>query len=92
MQNQEALFEAAPPGTAGILPAAVGRQDAGGPRGYASLQSNLSEKTLADEHAGDGGVGEIGQCRGQERAQSVARHVAAPLRREAAQRADLDGD
>ncbi len=37
----------APPGTAGILPASACRQDAGGPRGYASLQRNLSEKTLA---------------------------------------------
>jgi len=39
----------APPGTAGVgpltvLPATGGRQDAGGPRGYASLQSILSEK------------------------------------------------
>jgi len=61
--NQGALFDVAPPGTAGILPAAVGRQDAGGPRGYASLQSNPSEKTLvapdglsneADEATPDG--------------------------------------
>jgi len=39
----------APPGTAGVgpltvLPAVGGRQDAGGPRGYASLQSSPSEK------------------------------------------------
>jgi len=63
VRNQGALFDVAPPGTAGILPAAVGRQDAGGPRGYASLQSNPSEKTLvatdglsneADEATPDG--------------------------------------
>ncbi len=46
VRHQEALFDVAPPGTASILPAAVGRQDAGGPRGYASLQRNPSEKTL----------------------------------------------
>ena len=63
VRNQGALFDVAPPRTAGILPAAVGRQDAGGPRGYASLQRNPSEKTLvatdglsneADEATPDG--------------------------------------
>jgi len=46
VRNQGSLFDVAPPGTAGILPAYRCRQDAGGPRGYASLQSNPSEKTL----------------------------------------------
>ncbi len=46
VQNQGALFDVAPPGTAGILPAYRCRQDAGGPRGYASLQRNPSKKTL----------------------------------------------
>ncbi len=46
MRHQEALFDVAPPGTASILPAYRCRQDAGGPRGYASLQRNPSEKTL----------------------------------------------
>jgi len=46
VRHQEALFDVAPPGTASILPAYRCRQDAGGPRGYASLQRNPSEKTL----------------------------------------------
>jgi len=41
VRNQEALFDVAPPGTAGILPAYRCRQDAGGPRGYASLRNYL---------------------------------------------------
>jgi len=49
VQNQGALFDVAPPGTAGSLPPRVGGLYAGGPRGYASLQSNLSEKTLTTD-------------------------------------------
>ena len=39
-RNQGAVFEAAPTRIAGILPATVGRQDAGDPGGYAVLQRN----------------------------------------------------
>jgi len=46
VRNQGTLFDVAPLGTAGILPASLCRQDAGGPRSDALLQRNLAEKTL----------------------------------------------
>jgi len=46
VRNQTNFFDVAPPGTAGVSPASVCRRDAGGPRGYASLQRNSFVTTL----------------------------------------------
>ncbi len=46
VRNQTIFFDVAPPGTAGVSPANAGRRDAGGPRGYASLQRNSFVTTL----------------------------------------------